>query len=505
VSPFEEEYDQGEPAPTPQPISLRTSVGEAGDFPVDALSPTIRDAIRAIIDIVQVPPAMAAQSVLAAAALVCQARYNVMLPTRRAVPTSLFLFSVAQSGDRKTTGDSHALKPIADRERELKDEAAHLDAKYQNELAAYEAARSEAKRAKGGRSEKVEKLKAAGSAPVPPPAGVLITDEATVPGLQKLFAEAMPSLGLFSDDGASWLGGYSMQDENSSATGASLSHLWDGKPVKRVRATGFELHYGRRLSLHLMVQPGVALKLFGNKALRDQGMMSRMLVAFPRSLRGQRFWRDPTEESWKHLEEYHARLSRRLRGDMRFVDEKTRELQFNTLELSPEARKIWIEFADHCERLMAPGAEYEDIGDFASKMPENAARIAAILSYFERSTEALEAEGITENAMRAGIHVVRFYAGEAVRLFGAGSVDDDSDNAQLLIDWIRKKGLDRVGLQYLSQSGPKQTRPGAVLKRTIALLSEHGHLRPINGGARISHGGKEKFFREAYLVIAEGD
>lgn len=494
------QYEQAE-APASQPIPLRSSVGEADAFPIEALSPTLANALQAIVDIVQVPHAMAAQSLLSAAALVCQMRYNVRLPTRREVPTSLFLFTVAQSGDRKSTSDGFALKPIMEREKELKQLEAGEEASYQNRLAAYEAARGEAKRTKGGRDKKLEALREAGKAPVKPPAGVLITDEATVPGLHKLFAEAMPSLGLFSDDGASWLGGWSFQEENSSSTGASLSHLWDGKPVKRVRVTGFELHYGRRLSLHLMVQPGVALKLFGNKVLRDQGMMSRMLVAFPKTLRGGRFWKEPTEKSWEDLEAYHAKLAARLRLDMRFVDEETRELKFDCLELSAGARAVWIEFADHCESLMAPGALYEDIGDFASKMPENAARLAAVLSYFERTPEVLMKEGISENAMRAGVHIARFYAGEAVRLFGAGSVDDDSDNAQLLIDWIRKKGLDRVGLQYLSQSAPKQVRPGAVLKRAINMLLEHSHLREIKGGARIAHGGKEKLYREAYIVI----
>lgn len=501
---FDEQF-AGADAIAPQPIPLRANVGEAEPFPIEALSPTIGNAIRAIIDIVQIPPAMAAQSVLAAAALVCQSRYNVELPTRRVVPTSLFLFSVAQSGDRKTSADTLALKPVTDRERELKDAAAGLDAAYENDLAAYESARAAAKRHKGPRDEIAQRLKAVGKAPVKPPAGVLITDEATVPGLQKLFAEAMPSLGLFSDDGASWLGGYSMQDENSSATGASLSHLWDGKPVKRVRATGFEVHYGRRLSLHLMVQPGVALRLFGNKALRDQGMMSRMLVTYPRSLRGGRFWKEPTEESFAAVAAYHDKLSARLRLDMRFANEDTRELQFDVLKLSSDARKLWIEFADHCEALMAPGALYDDIGDFASKMPENAARLAAVLSYFERTPAALAEEGISENALRAGIHIMKFYASEAVRLFGAGSIDDDSDNAQVLIDWIRGKGLEKVGLQYLSQSGPKQTRPGAILKRALQLLEEHGHLHRITDGATLTLGGKSKFYRVAYTVAPMED
>lgn len=499
---FDAAYEDAEPA-APQPIALRASVGEAGEFPIDALSPTIAKAIHAVVDIVQMPTALAAQSVISAAALVCQARYDVELPTRRRVPTSLFLFSVAQSGDRKTSADTLVLKPVTDREKELYQEAVATNAEYEDQLAAYDAAKAAAKRGNGSREAKLNALRAVGAPPIKPPSGVLITDEATVPGLQKLFAEAMPSLGLFSDDGASWLGGYSMSDENSSSTGASLSHLWDGKPVKRVRATGFELHYGRRLSVHLMVQPGVALKLFGNKALRDQGMMSRMLVSYPRSIRGKRFWREPTDQSWADLAAYHEKLAARLRLGMKFKDQSTRELDLEVLKLSPEARKLWIEFSNHCEEQMAPGARYEDIGDFASKMPENAARLAAVLSFFERTPIALAEHGLSDAALLAGIKVMRFYAEEAIRLFGAGSVDEDSDNAQLLIDWIREKGLTQVGSQYLSQSAPKPVRPGAILKRALAMLEEHGHIHAIKGGARLSLGGKEKFYRDAWQVVPE--
>lgn len=501
---FDEELGRADPA-IGQPIPLKASVGEASDFPIEALPPTIAGAITAIADIVQIPLATAANGVLASAALVSQCRYNVELPTRQVVPTSLFLFSVNQSGDRKSTADAHALLPVREREKHLKAELAEKESRYEIDLAAYEAAKSAAKRTKGGRSEIAAALGEVGRPPVKPAAGILITDEGTVPGIQKLFAEAMPSLGLFSDDGASWLGGYSMQDENQAATGASLSHLWDGKPVKRVRTTGFEIHYGRRLSLHLMVQPGVALKLFGNKALRDQGLMSRILVAFPKSLRGGRFWREVTDDTWKRLREYQEKLGRRLRLDMRFVDEATRELEFDVLKLSAAARAAWIEFSDHCEKLQGPGGAYEDIGDFASKMAENATRIAAVLASFERTPDALAEEGISEGFMRAGIRIVQFYAAEAVRLFSAGSVDDDSDNAALLIEWIRKRGLTQVGTQYLSQSAPKSVRPARILKRAIELLVEHRHLHPIKGGAMLTLGGKSKFYVDAYNVMPEAE
>ena len=66
---------------------------------------------------------------------------------------------------------------------------------------------------------------------------MLLVEEPTVEGITRLLDEAYPSVGLFSDEGSRMLGGYSMSEERSAPSGAALSQLWDGKPIKRVRGT----------------------------------------------------------------------------------------------------------------------------------------------------------------------------------------------------------------------------------------------------------------------------
>jgi len=60
---------------------------------------------------VQVPAAMAAQSVLASAALAAQPHADAQLPTGQSRPLSLFFVTLAPSGDRKSTSDNEAVKP----------------------------------------------------------------------------------------------------------------------------------------------------------------------------------------------------------------------------------------------------------------------------------------------------------------------------------------------------------------------------------------------------------
>src|SRR3546814_16947954 len=80
-----------------------------------------------------------------------------------------------------------------------------------------------------------------------------------------------------------------MADESGWRTGAGLSSCGDGTPVKRVRGgDGVSILKGRRLSLHVMVQPGIAEGLLADPMLQQQGLPSRLLVAAPASIAGTR-------------------------------------------------------------------------------------------------------------------------------------------------------------------------------------------------------------------------
>src|SRR6202043_81345 len=72
------------------PLPLFPPLAEPEPFPTAALGATLSRAAKAIASKVQVPPAMAAQSVLAAASLAACAHADVMLPYGQARPLSLF-------------------------------------------------------------------------------------------------------------------------------------------------------------------------------------------------------------------------------------------------------------------------------------------------------------------------------------------------------------------------------------------------------------------------------
>jgi len=103
-----------------QPLPLLPADDVSKPFPIAALGSVLAPAAKAIAYKVQVPDAMAGQSVLAAAALAAQAHADVRLPYGQVRPLSLFMATVAASGDRKSATDNEATHAIGQRETQLK-------------------------------------------------------------------------------------------------------------------------------------------------------------------------------------------------------------------------------------------------------------------------------------------------------------------------------------------------------------------------------------------------
>ena len=83
-------------------------------FPIDAAPLLIRDAILEINTNLKAPAAIIASSALGVLSLACQGLIDVLLPHGQVKPVSLFLITIADSGERKTSCDQLFTKPIRD-------------------------------------------------------------------------------------------------------------------------------------------------------------------------------------------------------------------------------------------------------------------------------------------------------------------------------------------------------------------------------------------------------
>ena len=267
----------------PEAEPLRRELLPAEPFPLDALGDVLGDMAKTMVAVIKAPDALCAQSCLAAAALAVQAHADIEIDGRRS-PVSNNFVTIGETGERKTATDRAATAPHQKWQRSRLREYEKASAEHDVEAKAWKKAFDEAL-AKGKValiSDKVAAARSVGPAPAPPVNPRMLTEEPTYEGLVKLLAMGWPSVGLFSDEGGRFLGGWAMAKENQVRTAAGLSKLWDGDPITRTRGgDGDTVLYGRRVSVHLMVQPAVSALLFGNELLRESGDTQPLFVCLP--------------------------------------------------------------------------------------------------------------------------------------------------------------------------------------------------------------------------------
>lgn len=446
-------------------------------FPTQSLGNILGPAVESLTKISKAPVAMCAQSILAAATLAVQPHRNVYIDGRT-YPISQFFVTVGESGERKSAVDNEALKSHREFERQQVDMFNMEQLQFINEKEVFEHQRKKILNTKKAKEEISRELEALGIPPSPPLSRIILIQEPTFEGLLKLYENGQPSIGLFSDEGGRMLGGHGMSEDNQLKTIAGFSTIWDGKAISKVRAeAGSKNIYGKRLSLHLMLQPLVAQQLTGNSLASDQGFLSRCLFAYPKSTVGSRMYVEANNNDI-NIVNYHAVISRILNTRLPLVVDSKNELQPEKIELDFEAKKIWIKFHDHVEKNLSEQGQFHSIRGFGAKAAEHALRMAAILTL----VEDLRAQNISKQKMQSAIELVHFYLSEALRLFSVGSINPDLLQADKLLRWFHNRNTEYVHIGQVYRYGPNSLRDKDSAKKIIKILEDHGHLYPVSGG-----------------------
>lgn len=458
--------------PPPEPL-MRETAADA-PFPIHALPSVLAEMGALLQEGIQAPAALIGQSLLAGAALATQGFADVVIDESTQFPLSLYCVTIAESGERKTSVDKAVLRPhAAFQKAEMQTYRAEMQT-YRAERMILDKARERIAKIKKKAQRDVE-LAELGSPPIAPALPLVLVEEPTYEGMAKLLAIARPSIGLFSSEGGRFVGGYAMSKDHHLKTAAGLSSLWDGSPITRVRSTDMtQVLYGRRLSLHLMMQPRlVANRFLGSQTLHDQGLLSRILLAVPASTMGNRpykavaLWDDPRGKIYRQCLDtiLHEPLVTSQTPDDGL------ELEPRPLMLDPQAQTDWKVFHDAIEARLAPKQALEPVKAFAAKTAEHAARIAGVLTLLEN----LQADRIPGTAMRAGIELARWYLNEALRLVCVSTVDQDLQDAQRLLEWLYDQGADMVyPAMVYNNNWTIRTKARAVT--LLQIPEEHEHL-----------------------------
>lgn len=488
----------------PQPL-LRPMPNSA-DYPKNALGP-LREAVEAVQGMTLAPIAIPAQSALAVASLAVQGFANVETLSGGFAPPSLYAMTIARSGERKSSCDAPLMASLRAFEREQDKAKREAQTKWRNAQSLWKGERdrilADAKNGKGEKRVAAEvDLDRLGAEPLAPPSTDRTVKEPSFEGLTRLYVEGQSSVGIFSDEGGQFIGGYAMNSDNRLKTMAALNDLWQGNPIQRTRAgDGAYTLFGRRLAVHLMLQPDVALGLLSDTTAIGTGFLPRCLVTEPPSTIGTRL-SSLIRRDEGALDRFSDRLRTILETPMP-MDPETRELHPRELHLAPDARALLVAFADTIEREQRTGASLAHVTGFASKSAEQAVRIAGVLTLWGD----LMAPAIPVQTMANGIVLAQFYLAEAVRLSDTALISTETAQAEALRLWLldrwpeQAQRLDRdpatITPKDAMQYGPNALREAKTARKLMAVLADSGWLVELPDGPVI--GGMTR--KLAYQIV----
>ncbi|EKN4007419.1 DUF3987 domain-containing protein [Yersinia pseudotuberculosis] len=439
-------------------------------FPVHVFPLIIRNAIYEVEQHTQAPLPLIAASVLGAISLASQNRIDVCRLNNLRSPASLFLLTLAESGERKSTVDKLLMKPLYQLEEKWFEKYTQdLDIWRNDEMvfnlekkALMSKLKSDIRRNKD-HSTTNERLKALLAAyPEEPIRYKLIFNDATPAAIKDHLCGRWRSVGIMSDEAGTIFNGYTLSELpfiNKMWDGAMFSVERKSEPDKLIKDT--------RMTLALMVQPDVFKRYQERKGdiAKGIGFFARCLMCQPSSTQGCRQITSPVVSS-EHLPVFHQRI-------MDIVNEsiaRNCEYERLCLRFSPEAEKRWIEFYNKVESEMGLIGFLSDFKDYASKMAENMARIAALLHYFNGGEE-----DISLTAVEAAIEISVWYVDEYVRIFSKPQplllVSSEADE---LYSWI-KDYCYRCMVPYIRkttilQYGPNRFRNRSKVNELLSTL-----------------------------------
>lgn len=440
------------------------------EFPLSAVPSFLREAIKDVNKFTQAPIPLITSSAISAMSLACQSLIDVRVNENVISPVSLFLLVIANSGERKTSVDRKLLKPFYQHDANTLHQARLNEKEFDLSQVIW---REEEKgvlsqiRKKSAKGQCVRELSKRlrelnDNKPAPPKISRLIYNNVTPEALQLAMYNHSSNVGLIADEGANVLDRQVMKDLSF------INSLWDGVSfqVERKMTKSFTIEEGH-ITLSVMVQKKVFdsyIKRQGEKA-RGSGFFARCLVVHideSLSTQGERFIRPHHHDSYS-LDVFHQRIVDLLEESQ--ANESSKIKKYAIFE--PAAQYEWDSIYNHIESLIRPDKEYGSMNDFASKLPNNVARLSALFAYFIDGSTTIKKEYV-ESAWI----LCEWYMQQAMNLFGY----EEGYYEALLLSWLHRKmhSTESRSLRFnnIRRFGPNILRKGTLLETVISNLEK---------------------------------
>lgn len=384
-------------------------------YRIDAFHLVIRNAIEEVQYNVQAPDALIGMSFLSTMSVACQGLIDVKLPKGEVKPVSLNVLVKAESGERKTTVDNIVAAPVYTHDEKSLQQHEELMRQFSVIHKAWKTVDA-AIRSKIAKAVKVgenpaehfhELAEHAKIDPIKPNMQRIIYQNATDSALMEAIKGDGKSIAIMSDEGEVVLRGGLMDKVGLRNKG------WDGPRILVFdrATTGSSIARNPRVTTSIMVQNAVLDAYLEKKGAvaRGSGHWARYLVGAPVSTQGFRFI-DMWEATWNHLPVFHARVQELLNQYHAMAE--TGLVLRKLIEFDDDAKAEWVRTFNFIEGLIQPWQYLNDVHDFAAKVMEIIARIAAILHFFTKQEGRINVD--TLNRAKA---IVEWHIHEFKRMF----------------------------------------------------------------------------------------
>nr|WP_312989490.1 YfjI family protein [Comamonas koreensis] len=454
------------------------------DFPMDALPPLLRNTLLEVEQKIQSPIGLIASSMLSSMAIACQGAFNIRTPIGSVVPSSIFIITVAESGERKSTTDKYFTQPLRDFEEKRRKHHSEKLLSFKNQKRIWNINHQELekilrKRIRDGEidtkdlSDQLELMLE--NEPIAPLQMRLLYSDATSEALLENLARLWPSGAIHSSEASTVMSGRTLHKLGP------INELWDGDsyiPVDRKRSESFELK-NARLTISLMIQPQPLMEFLSKKKGEaiDIGLTSRFMITMPTSTQGYRKVErqddvvesnsDTAFNSFKKILEYWLQTSENQTLD----GVPHQEFTFNE-----DAGDEYLDILFQIENAIAPGGEFHQHSAIASKLGNNLARIAGLIQAFVNRDSS-----ITLQTLSTASKVLYWYTNQHITFIKIFKNElTDEDMGDMLLEWLKNNPTRCGGPQFrislLYKDAPNSIREKKNLHRAIDNLSQRALL-----------------------------
>lgn len=443
-----------------------------------SLPPLLRSYVEGLAEALQVPRELVLAMALAAVSTASQWHYKVLIQDDYREPVNCYVLCPLDPGNRKSATVAAVTNPFRVWERMQRDKLAPVIREATSRRLTMEKAIA-VKREKAAKAtaEDLEALQREieqmeDDLPTIPCYPRLLADNVTPEALAVLLAEMRECLAILTAEGGIF---------------DILAGMYNGKVPNldlflKTHSGGEAFRVDRRnappiilneplLSIGISPQPITLKERTASRIFRWRGLDARFWYFLPPSMLGRRKVEpDPLDPAIKAA--WEARLLSLLPSE--WTENVPEKLD---LHLSDAAYHAHVEFRDAVEKELAAGGEFSDMTDWGSKLPGAVARIAGLFHILTENRP--EAVPISADTMSRAISVGAFLTEHAKAAYQLMGVDERTEGAKKLLDWIRRTAPNQFTARDCWQYTKGTFLHMAQVRDALQELEERNFIREI--------------------------